>query len=177
MSFRYVITDDHTEQPAVYKLFFGNKFYIWKGKSLSASVETICRDISRFAVKGYPPDHLLKKVMDYYTRYRPLFCRVEVLIQTDNVTQLIDFENLTLTKFKDDPDCLNIKFEAHVPKWITEPGQPVEKPMALNKPIRETFKQTDVPKVNQVVNNKPIAKENGVHHSNKLMDALAKLNK
>lgn len=177
MSFRNVLTADHTEQPTVYNLYFGKKYYTWKGKNLEHSVETICRDIDRLIVKGVPPDHNLKKVIDHIIRTRVLFCRVEILLQTDNVAELIEFENLTLEKGKVDPDCLNVKFEAHIPKWISEAGDVPPKSATENKPRRDTLALPGVQTHQSVTKTSPAIKKQSATGKVSLMDALAKLNK
>lgn len=177
MSFRNVLTGNFTEEPTVYKLHFGKKYYIWKGKNLKHSVETVCNDIDRFIGKGVPADHLLKKVVDYVTRGRILFCRVEVLLQTVNLSELIDFENLSLKQSKEDPECLNIKFDAHVPKWISEANGQVQNLTTENKPITDTFVNTDVSKHQSRPDLKPVAERKPSIAKSGLMDALSKLKK
>lgn len=174
MGFKYVLTGHYTDQPTVYKLYFGKKYYTWKGKNLNHSVETICNDVNRFIGRGCSPDHLLKKVLDHITRARVLFCRVEVLLQTDNLVELIDFENKMLAAGREDPDCLNVKFEAHIPKWISDHGQD-EKESTSNKPLRDTISYTPVSKHPSIPVNKPAPKKNTSSNALSLMDALEKL--
>lgn len=173
MGFKYVLTGDHTDQPTVYKLYFGKKYYTWKGKMLKHSVETVCNDIHRFIGRGCGPDHLLKKVLEHITRARVLFCRVEVLLQTDNLVQLIDFENKMLAAGKEDPDCLNVKFEAHIPKWISDHGQ--ENESTQNKPLRDTISLPHVSKHQPMPVSKVAQKKSPSSNAISLMDALEKL--
>lgn len=178
MEYRHVLTGEYTDQPTVYKLYFGTKYYTWKGKNLKHSVTVICKDISRFQANGCPPDHLLKKVIDHITRYRCLFCRVEVLKQTDNVTELLEFENLTLQKSIEDPECLNIKFEAHVSKWMIDHGQQL--PALINKknenkPITDTLSLPEVSIHQPDHKIKPVKTFQAPTGKISLMDALANL--
>lgn len=187
MEFRNVLIGAYSEQPTIYKLKFGKKnYYIWKGKNLRHSVETICKDIDRFTRLGIKSDHLLKKVVDHVIKKNVLFCTVEVLLQTDNLTELINFENLTLAKAEKDPDCLNTKFEAHIPKWISEPGEPVVKQPTQNKPITATFSPRPVQVSTQKEKINPIAAEIAAKAiptpsipsgKSKIMEALSKLKK
>lgn len=178
MSFRYVLNDGYTYQPSVYKLFFGKKYYVWKGKSLQHSVETIAADLARFVARGCKDDHLLKKVVDHIIRSRVMFFRVEVILQTDNVAELLETENLTLAKSKSDPDCLNVKFEGHVSKWMTEdlPAAPVKQP-AQNKAISATFINPEVSVAHKVAKTVPMPPKNTTTGKVSLMDALSKLKK
>lgn len=183
MGYRHVLTGDYTAQPTVYKLNFGKKYYIFKGKNLFHSVETICNDIDRFLSRGVKDDHLLKKVVEYVKRARILFCKVDVLLQTDNLAHLIEFENLTLAKAKEDPDCLNWKFKAHVPKWIPETGAAAESTSTQNKPITDTFISPVIQVPIQEEKIKPVVKEiapepkSAPASTSRLMEALAKLKK
>lgn len=183
MNFRNVLLGAYTDQPTVYKLIFGKKYYIWKGKNLRHSVETICKDIGRFVTNGCNSDHLLKKVIDHVAKNRVMFCKVTVLLQTDNLTELIDFENLILKQSENDPDCLNVKFDAHIPKWILDPGHGDKSKTTQNKPITGTFSSGKVQTPASVDKIKPTRTESPVKTilpppgKSKIMDALAKLKK
>lgn len=177
MSYRYFLSGRFTQQPTVYRLFFGKKCYTWKGKNLVQSLETICKDIDRFVRNGVPADHLLKKVVDHINAEQILFCRVEVIKQTDNLTELIQFENLILKKCKEDPDCLNVKFEAHIPKWISEPSDLVKEVPTQNKARRDTIPPVEVSKHQPVDEIQPVVENKPSIGKTSIMDALAKLKK
>ena len=166
MSYRYVIEGDHSDKPSVYKMFFGKKYYIWKGSvSLKQSVETIARDIDRFIRKNGAPGHFLEEVVKHVIRARVLKSTVEVLFQTDNMAELIDYEGLTLKKCKEDPNCLNKVFVPYVSKAISG---------TQNKAITDTLKPSTVSTTTEPARSSAAGKESALKPKSKLMDALAK---
>lgn len=143
MGYRFTINGSYNADPTVYKVIFGTKFYIWKGKNLRQSVEIMSEDIDRFLRKGIDQKHLLAKVINHITRSRVISCRVEPMLQTDNLAELIEYERTELINSKENPDCLNQVFEPHIPKWIGE--------------VLSTVKETDQEAVKIVqIENKPL---------------------
>jgi transcriptional regulator of met regulon len=156
MGYRYNIIGDYNSLPTIYRINLGSKFYIWKGKSLRQSMETLSEDIDRLVRNGVAADHLLANVVLHVKRTRPS-CTIEVLLQTDNLAELIEFERTTLINCKENKDFLNKNSEPYMPKWILEAtGQPLpavehmdkvrkdEINTTENKAITDTFVAPDV---------------------------------
>lgn len=173
MSFDYTINGKYTDQPTVYRMTFGTtgkKFYIFKGKNLGQSVHTICKDIARYRKNGAAPTgHLLEKVVNTVIKGRISFCKVDVLLQTDDVTALLGKEKLTLEQSKADPNCLNIIFEPHVPKWISEIQE------SENKPLQSTIVPIVVPTPDQEPVNAAMSQEVAQKPKSSKLLALQKL--
>lgn len=113
------------EAPSVYKIWLDDHYYIWKGKSLDQSVLGIASSMDRYIRKGPTPTEAerIGKMMEYVLRARPLFFEVEVLHSFAHDLQahtLLTTEQIELSKAKNDPMCLNMVFDAYIPKWIPE---------------------------------------------------------
>lgn len=169
MAYPFNIKGDYTDQPAVFKMNFGKKFFIWKGKSLTHAVETTCKDIDRFLRKGIPPGNMLENVLHHIQnstgKARILTCQVDVLVQTDDVAELLRVEKLTLEKFCGTNLCLNMTCDQHIPKWIQE---------ELNKAISGHVAVSDVSTHRIQGKNTVAVPENKPQSKSALMLALAK---
>lgn len=124
--FRYMLREAY--QPAgsgaIYKAWFGKRFLIWKAKSLQQSVNSISKEIDqrlRLGLKG--PDDPFTKVIPYIRQARVGIMEIEAITLTDDPAQLLIDEYNELKAGKDDPQCLNISFFPHIPKWIPQDAQ------------------------------------------------------
>jgi hypothetical protein len=118
-----VPTHEYYSNFAVYKIWFGTRFFIWKGKSFSQSVETISVMIDRARRLHYDDKtNFLHLVVKHIIRNRVTKGVVEIMSiadfdDTDWLKFLKDEQNL-LTAHMNNELCLNNNFVAHVPKWM-----------------------------------------------------------
>lgn len=117
---------EYTNQPSVYKLFFGTRYFIFKGKLFPGSPEQNLSDIYKLRwARQQKIDHIFYPVVEHIKRTRVLSCTVEIILQTDDVHDLVEMERKLLQVCKEDPNCLNRHFEPIIPKWIAEQLSPV----------------------------------------------------
>src|SRR4051812_31441270 len=93
------------DKPAVYKLYFGRKYFIFKGKYLKVSVEQNLTDINKI-LWSPKPGHIFMPVCDYIHKARPLKCKVEVCVQTEDPNLFLNVERQLLEDGRDDENCL-----------------------------------------------------------------------
>lgn len=111
----------YTSEPAVYKLQFGRKYYIWKGKSFKSSVEQNLSDISGLLYKlEKKVDHIFYPIVEHIKHYRVMECTVHLIMQTGVAANLVKAEADILEVAIGDPECLNVHFKPHIPKWLAE---------------------------------------------------------
>lgn len=145
--YQFTSTPAVLDHPAVYKLNFGKKYFIWKGKTLKGSIEQNCIDIQKLRFNP-KPGHIFMPIVEAINKGRVMFCKVEVLIITDDLQQLLDKEKNELENCKRDLFCLNTVLEQHIPKWIAEQlatgkSEP-KKDTRQNKAITATFPANEV---------------------------------
>lgn len=173
--------------PAVYKLHFGSKYFIWKGKTLKGSVEQNLTDIQKLLFRIHQPTHLFAPVVLYIRKARPLKAEVEVMVETEDPKLLLEVESRLLLAGEHDEACLNTVFTPHIPKWLAEAlsftpaksGEPVFDKKRIEKRIEaigDTFKVS----ADKVPVDKPVKPAGPVKTApgkvNSLMDAFNKLN-
>lgn len=136
-----VPTHEYYTNLSVYKIWFGSRFFIWKGKSFAQSAESISVMIDRARrLHHNDQDNFLYHVVGYINKNRVTKATIEIVSIADfDDTDWIKFlqtEQNLLTAYRNDPNCLNNNFVAYVPKWM---GESVAKDfkswlMARNKP-------------------------------------------
>lgn len=146
-----VPTHEYYSNFAVYKIWFGQRFFIWKGKSFAQSVESISVLIDRARrLHANDRDGFLYNVIAYINKSRVTRGTVEIVSIADfDDTDWIKFlkvEQNLLAAHKNDVKCLNNNFTAYVPKWM---GKSIEKEFndwlkARNKPKKSTLKKKGV---------------------------------
>lgn len=121
---------------SVYKVFFGTKYLIWKGKGLLQSCEILAKSISAGLSKinrGFPVDetdylyHVLKHIKS--TRCTHGIVKVEASEFRDEFgaidgVAVLKFEQRLLDEATGDLLCLNNNEQSYVPvntAWITLP--------------------------------------------------------
>jgi hypothetical protein len=130
-----VPTDSHPSVPTVYKVYFGKKYLIWKGKSLLQSCELMAKSISANLSKVgrgdvIPPTDYLVHVIRHIKSTRCLSATVEV-VENDYLDEFDSIDGLRLLKKEQslidaadgDPLCLNNNEQAYIPLnsiWIKE---------------------------------------------------------
>lgn len=125
-----VPTHTYFSVPTVFKVFFGKKYLIWKGKSLLQSCETLAESIERYIrlQKNIDTDYLYY-VCNHIKKTRCIAATVKVL-ENEFIRTIKDAESINgyamlvaeqklLDKAKGDFLCLNNNAEAYIPNWIT----------------------------------------------------------
>ena len=139
-----VPTHTYFSVPSVFKVFFGKKYLIWKGKSLLQSCEMLSESIERYIrlQRNIDTDYLYH-VCNHIKRTRCIAATVTVIdnefIRTIKGTESINgyamlvAEQKLLDRASKDPDCLNNNIEAYVPNWITAAHKEKFEDYLLNK--------------------------------------------
>lgn len=155
MSYPYKIQGEYDpDKPAVYKLVFKNRFYIWKGVKLKSSLDTISKDITRLRLKlVINNEHLMSKVISYIKKGRIASCTVEVICQPDTYSLLVECERVALINSKENENCLNKSFEPYIGEWLSAaiakengaapnkaPGATIDTNPVQSKAVNETLK-------------------------------------
>lgn len=101
----------------VFRLYWGAKFIIVKCKTF-ARAKTLIETSLHYHFKTGMHDHLYENFFDYINSNPEHHFRVEILYENDNPYLLLIFEQQELDKCKQNPDCMNIYFDAYIPKLI-----------------------------------------------------------
>ena len=145
-----VPTHKYYSNYAVYKIWFGKYFLIWKGKSFLQSAQSAALLIERGLRLGVNDVHYLHHVIGYIKRARVTMGYVEIISIADmddkDWLKFLQEEQNLLTAHKNDPYCLNNNFAAYVPEWM---GKDIKKAFETwlterNKPKKSTRKKKGV---------------------------------
>lgn len=119
--FRLRFRTEAIEKMCVFRIWAGEKYFIWKGKSFPDAAyyisETIDRTLRKPECKGSEIVSLLVKEIE---DNRHLFVEVEAVHYASSPFDLLFTEYSMLQDAKGDPNCLNKQFLPHLPKWIPE---------------------------------------------------------
>lgn len=118
-----VPTHKYYSNYAVYKIWFGKYFLIWKGKSYLQSVQSAAILIERALRLGISDNsHYLYHVVGYIKRARVTRGYVEIVDVADfddkDWFKFLKIEQELLTSHKNDTLCLNNNFVTYVPEWM-----------------------------------------------------------
>lgn len=122
-----VPTHKYFSTPCVYRVWFGKRYIIWKGKSLLQSVQQMAEVLERALRLGWSDNtNYFYHVWTYIKKARITKGNVERLHDdfTDDPMAMLQMEQQYLDKAYNDPDCLNNNAIAYVPGWM---GPAVEK--------------------------------------------------
>lgn len=126
-----VPTHQYASVPTVFKIFFGKKYFIWKGKSLLQSCQNLAESLERYIrLKKDDDQDYLYHVAKHVRRTRCLSGTVKVIDNdfirvikgVDNINgyAMLIAEQKLLDAAKRDPEmCLNNNVQAYIPGWIT----------------------------------------------------------
>ncbi len=124
-----VPTHDYNSVASIFKVKFGTRYLLWKGKSLLQACQYIAENIERYIrnKKNDPADQLYH-VINHIKRTRCIGATVEVLQNdfTNSDTTTIDAYKLLMAEQEwldlaiGDPLCLNNNDQAYVPNWMPE---------------------------------------------------------
>lgn len=124
-----VPTHQYESLPSLFKVWFGRKYLIWKGKSLLQSCEFLAEGIERYRrlQKNDETDYLYH-ICNHIQKHKVIKASVEVLdnsfirhikdLESINGYAMLVAEQKLLDRAKNDPDCLNNNAEAYVPNWM-----------------------------------------------------------
>lgn len=133
--FSIIVPEKKFGAPTVFKVWFGSKYLIWKGKSLMQSCEILAKSISAGISRinrGIPinqADYLVH-VLKHIKSTRCTSAKVEVM-HNDFVDDydvidglaVLKSEQFLLDEADGDPQCLNNNEQSYVPinnTWLTE---------------------------------------------------------
>lgn len=130
-----VPTQKYFSKAAVFKIWFGQKYLIWKGKSLLQSCQFIAENLERYIRlhKDNREDQLYH-VCNHVVKTRCIKAYVEVLEyefvrrgseETIDAYKLLMAEQKYLNKASKDPMCLNNNEQAYISNWM--PKRDVDK--------------------------------------------------
>lgn len=127
------ILDEYFEvESCVYKLYYGNRYVIVKGKTLTGSVYLIERGYAAFLAAGGGQgskqggkgqeewdgvNNYYKKLYLYIYKKPNLSFRIEILLESNNGYDLLMKEHTELTTSIRDKKCLNNNVEPYIPKF------------------------------------------------------------
>ncbi len=118
----FPIVAPYVGSTALFKVYFGKKYLIWKGKSLIQSIDLLGSGIRSGIVKGVPEDHYLYHVITHIKKTRVLTGRVEILgddyqkdVSSIDGFRLLKDEQFALDMADGDDLCLNNNEQAYIP--------------------------------------------------------------
>ena len=126
-----VPTNTYESIPTLYKVWFGQKFLIWKGKYLLQSCESLAESIERYIrLQKNDQEDQMHHVCAHIKKARCIKATVEVISneyqrtingsESINGYALLADEQKLLDKHRNDAMCLNNNIQAYIPKWITK---------------------------------------------------------
>lgn len=126
-----VPTDTYVGSPAcVYKVFFGTKYLIWKGKRLLQSAEMLAAGIERYIRLGQnDPESWICHVCKHIVATRCMRAKIEVIdsdfvpdgsVSAIDVYRMLKLEQQLLNEATGDSKCLNNNTQAYVSQWMEE---------------------------------------------------------
>jgi hypothetical protein len=127
------ISDEHFEiESCVYKLYYGNRYIIVKGKTLTGSIYLIEKGYAVFLAAGGGQgkksggkgqeewdgvnSYYLKFYLYIYKKPKLPF-RIEILLESNNGYDLLMREHNELNACMKDKKCLNSNVESYMPKF------------------------------------------------------------
>ena len=130
-----VPTHTYLSGPAVYKIWFGKKYLIWKGKSMLQSCQYVAENIERYIrLKKDNREDQLFHVCAHIVKTRCIKAHVEV-IDTEftrrgseagiDAYKMLMAEQKLLNKADGDDMCLNNNEQAYISNWM--PKKDVDK--------------------------------------------------
>lgn len=118
------IQDEYFEvESCVYKLYYGNRYVIVKGKTLAGSIYLIEKGYANFisswgGIKGKESEDVnsyYKKFYLYIHKKPKLSFRVELLLESNDGSKLLMKECNELNRSIRDKKCLNNNVEPYIP--------------------------------------------------------------
>lgn len=154
-TFNYRFKENYHSKTCVVKYTFGTKFFIWKALHLKQGTEQVFRDlnnkIARYKTSTLSEDDLFYNVAKHCSKARVIFAQVEVLFESDDLCQIIEFDKQQLQNSIGDQNCLNLSAEQYLPGWL--------KCVTLNKALQSIISPPASIPTREVLDVKPALKE------------------
>lgn len=124
-----VPTHRYESSPSVFKVFFGEHYLIWKGKSLLQSCQFLAENIERnIRLQKNDETDYLYHVIKHIKKTRCIKATIEVIenefmkgeSSVINAYKMLVAEQKYLNKAKKDPLCLNNNAQAYISKWMPQ---------------------------------------------------------
>lgn len=117
--FAFTLIGKHRTAPAVLKLWIGDKFFIYKCKSIYQTVDALNSSFERKCRSGCLDTDLFSGAVRHAVMNNIHEGKIEVILKTPIKAELIAFEKKLLEKSFGKPDCLNISSQQYIPKWLS----------------------------------------------------------
>lgn len=118
----FPIVAPYSGATTLFKVYFGKKYLIWKGKSLTQSIDLIGSSIRSGITKELKEDNFLYHVVNHIKKTRTLSGYVEILgndYEKDGKIvdgfRLLKDEQIALDEADGDPLCLNNNEQSYIP--------------------------------------------------------------
>lgn len=108
--------------PAVYKLWYGQKYIIVKGKTIGGSLFLIERGFSWFNKKMDNNGILYRHFYSYIKSKPSLSFELEIILKSADALCILKKEQDELDKARYDRYCLNNQIEAYLPQYNEATG-------------------------------------------------------
>lgn len=118
--FRYFFREAYPSETCVFKIWFGQRYFIWKCKALHQAVNNISVEIDRRLRLGLKDGDIYEKIVKYIRKARVAQFEVEVVFKSDNPVDVLKYEHKALKSAQKDELCLNTIFIPGLPKWVPE---------------------------------------------------------
>lgn len=127
-----VPTHTYGSPPSVFKIMFGTKYLIWKGKSLLQACEFIAENLERYIRLGKDiPTDQIHHVAAHVKKTRCVKAKCIVLGSDFQEEEFGPIDGYRMLKYEQDlldgatgdPLCLNNNEQAYVPGWMTKQDQ------------------------------------------------------
>jgi len=125
-----VPTASHLSTAAVYKVWFGKKYFIWKGKALLQSANQLAEGIERFIrTKNKDQTSWLYKICEHIKKTKCEKAKIEVIdddfirpgtVASLDIYRMLRVEQDLLHEAGNSERCLNNNEQAYIPKWMEE---------------------------------------------------------
>lgn len=132
---------DNDIEELVYRLSYAGKFVIVKGHTLAGSLIIISDTYEQYdSIKPRFVNHLYKRLYDHYIDNLGGKFAIKILAQKYKGASQYDLlkrEQMELDRHRYDPNCLNNRWEAYVPKY----NKDTDKYGWISKSAVEEYKQ------------------------------------
>lgn len=118
--FRYLFREAYPSETCVFKIWFGQRYFIWKCKALHQAVNNISVEIDRRLRLGIKDGDIYEKIVKYIRKARVSQFEVEMLLKSDDPVEILQYEHKVLKAAQKDEMCLNTLFVPGSPKWVPE---------------------------------------------------------
>lgn len=108
--------------PCVFRLTYGGKYIIVKGKTVAGSLFLIQKGYGWFSESKVERDALYLYFYRFIKGNQGKRFSVRIILKTSDTLALLKREQDELDKSRFDPNCLNNNIEAYIPRYNEETG-------------------------------------------------------